>query len=87
MRLPTHRHARLVKAGVDLPTFQKISGHKALAMARQHTHVYGIHIDDAISALDMDFSEALTSEAHTPAIPENPDAAAVVSMSAKESAA
>ena len=42
---------RLVQAGVDLPTIQKISGHKTLAMVLRYTHVHGQHIDRAISAI------------------------------------
>jgi integrase len=42
---------KLVEAGVDLPTIQRISGHKTLAMVLRYTHVHGRHIDDAIKAL------------------------------------
>ena len=42
---------RLVQAGVDLPTIQKISGHKTLAMVLRYTHVHGQHIDRAISVI------------------------------------
>jgi integrase len=42
---------RLVQAGVDLPTVQRISGHKTLAMVLRYTHVHGRHIDQAIRAL------------------------------------
>jgi integrase len=38
----------LVQAGVDLPTIQKISGHKTLTMVLRYTHVHGLHIDEAI---------------------------------------
>lgn len=51
----TMRHTaitRLVQAGVDLPTIQKISGHKTLAMVLHYTHVYGQHIDNAMLTLD-----------------------------------
>ena len=41
----------LVKAGVDLPTIQQISGHKTLAMVMRYTHVHGDHIDRAIRAI------------------------------------
>ena len=36
---------KLVQAGVDLPTVQRISGHKTLAMVLRYTHVHGRHID------------------------------------------
>jgi len=42
---------KLVQAGVDLPTVQRISGHKTMAMVLRYTHVHGRHIDDAIKAL------------------------------------
>ncbi len=41
----------LVQGGVDLPTIQRISGHKTVAMVLRYTHVHGNHIDDAISVL------------------------------------
>lgn len=42
---------RLVKAGVDIPTIMKVSGHKTVAMVLRYTHVDAIHIDDAASKL------------------------------------
>ena len=42
---------KLVKAGVDLPTIQRVSGHKTLAMVLRYSHVDGAHIDSAISHL------------------------------------
>jgi integrase len=42
---------KLVQAGVDLPTIQRISGHKTLAMVLRYTHVHGTHIDKAIAAI------------------------------------
>jgi integrase len=50
----TMRHTaitKLVQAGVDLPTIQRISGHKTLAMVLRYTHVHGPHIDEAISVI------------------------------------
>lgn len=43
---------RLVKARVDLPTIQKVSGHKTLSMVLRYAHVDGAHIDEAIMALE-----------------------------------
>jgi integrase len=43
---------RLVEAGVDLATIQKISGHKTLAMVLRYAHVHGQHIDKAMVALE-----------------------------------
>jgi integrase len=86
----TMRHTaitRLVKAGVDLPTIQKISGHKTLAMVLRYVHVHGEHIDAAIGALDGSFSDTVTPELHTPAIPEQPGEGLVIAISAGNSAA
>ena len=47
----------LVQAGVDLPTIQKISGHKTLAMVLRYTHVHGRHIDEAIKAIGRSVPE------------------------------
>ncbi len=43
----------LVTAGVDLPTIQRISGHKTLAMVLRYTHVHGTHINQAIKAIGV----------------------------------
>jgi len=59
---------KLVQAGVDLPTVQRISGHKTLAMVLRYTHVHGPHIDDAITALGRTLpvpsANAITRELH-----------------------
>jgi integrase len=47
----------LVQAGVDLPTIQKISGQKTLAMVLSYTHVHGQHIDRAIEAIGRTLPE------------------------------
>jgi len=56
---------RLVKAGVDLPTIQRISGHKTLAMVLRYVHLSADHIDDAIAAIDTAFLDTVTPELHT----------------------
>ena len=56
---------RLVKAGADLPTIQKISGLKTLAMVLRYVHVHGTHIDDAIAAIDTGKFATITLELHT----------------------
>jgi integrase len=43
---------RLVEARIDLPTIQRISGHKTLAMVIRYAHVSGSHVDAAMDALD-----------------------------------
>ncbi len=52
----------LVKSGADLPTIQKISGHKTLAMVLRYTHVHGQHIDRAIAAIGRTLPELPTNE-------------------------
>jgi hypothetical protein len=53
---------RLVEAGVDLPTMQRISGHKTLAMVLRYAHVHGRHIDEAIRALGRTLPEQRANE-------------------------
>ena len=55
----------LVRAGVDLPTIQKISGHKTLAMVLRYTQLADSHVDDSLSALNANFSGTITPELHT----------------------
>ena len=57
---------RLIKAGVDLPTVQKISGHKTLSMVLRYAHIHGRHIDDAIAVLDRGDAGAVTRKLHAP---------------------
>jgi integrase len=54
----------LVQSGVDLPTIQKISGHKTPAMVLRYTHIHGKHIDRAVKAIGRGLP--------TPVDPENP---------------
>ncbi len=54
---------RLVKAVVDLPTIQRISGHKTLAMVLRYVNIHGAHIDRAISVLD-DGDDQATQDLH-----------------------
>jgi integrase len=53
---------KLVQAGVDLPTVQRISGHKTLAMVLRYAHVHGRHVDEAIRALGRTLPERLANE-------------------------
>jgi Phage integrase family len=41
----------LVQAGVDLPTVQRISGHKTLSMVARYAHQNGAHLQQAMSKL------------------------------------
>ena len=65
----TFRHTavtHLVQAGVDLPTVQKISGHKTLAMVARYAHANGAHIDAAMDRLET----RISSEKVVPITPE-----------------
>lgn len=42
----------LVQAGVDLPTVQRVSGHKTLAMVARYAHQNGEHIQAAMAKLE-----------------------------------
>jgi integrase len=77
----------LVKAKADVPTIQKISGHKTAAMVLHYVHIFGDHIDDAISTLDIGFSGAVTPELHTPAKAALGTGAPVISIKRTQSAA
>jgi site-specific recombinase XerD len=51
----TLRHTaitHLVQAGVDLPTVQRISGHRTLQMVVRYSHQNGEHIRAATDKLD-----------------------------------
>ncbi len=63
----------LVMKRVDVPTIQKISGHKTTSMVMHYVHLFGEHIDNAISALDMGISDAVTPKLHTPSVGANSD--------------
>ncbi len=56
----------LVKAGVDLPTIQRISGHKTLAMVLRYTTLSDGHVDASVEKLDAAFSGSFTPILHTP---------------------
>ena len=61
----TFRHTaitHLVQAGVDLPTVQKISGHKTLAMVGRYSHANGSHIDAAMDKLEGRISLGLIAD-------------------------
>lgn len=60
----TLRHTaitHLVQAGVDLPTVQRISGHKSLEMVMRYSHQNGDHIRSAMDALEQRYGEATKS--------------------------
>jgi len=54
----TLRHTaitHLVQAGVDLPTVQRISGHKTLSMVVKYSHQSGAHIQAAMDKLERQY--------------------------------
>lgn len=64
----TMRHTaitRLVQSGVDLPTIQRISGHKTLTALMRYVHLTGSHIDDAIAKIDSPLPDNVTPELPT----------------------
>lgn len=56
----------LVIAKTDIPTIQKISGHKTPSQVLHYVHLFGEHVHDAISALDISVPDEITPELHTP---------------------
>lgn len=75
----TFRHTavtHLVQAGVDLPTVQKISGHKTLAMVSRYAHANGAHIDAAMDKLESRITApAPQSDTVTPELHQSSEAA------------
>ncbi len=59
----------LVTAGVDLPTIQRISGHKTLEMVLRYTQLSDDHIDRSVAKLDGVFPDVVTPELHTAPTP------------------
>jgi integrase len=55
----------LVMARADIPTIQKISGHKTPAMVLHYVHLFSEHIDNAMAVLDLGIPDAITPELHT----------------------
>jgi integrase len=54
----TLRHTcitHLVQSGVDLPTVQRISGHKSLSMVNRYSHQNGAHIQAAMNKLEKKY--------------------------------
>ncbi len=48
-------NTHLVQAGVDLPTVQRISGHKSLSMVVKYSHQSGTHIQAAMDKLERQY--------------------------------
>ena len=66
---------RLVRAGADIPTIMKISGHKTVAMVLRYCHVDSAHIDAAAATLGMAFPGTTPQLSTTPEILEAEKAA------------
>ena len=58
---------QLVKSKADIPTIQKISGHKVLAMVLRYAHVHDTHVDKAMTTLAQPLPLALPGEFKQPA--------------------
>lgn len=74
----TFRHtavSHLVQAGVDLPTVQRVSGHKTLAMVARYAHQDGDHIQAAMSKLEGRISDTITPKLHKRKRPSPKEAA------------
>ena len=59
--------SHLVQAGVDLPTVQRISGHKSLEMVLRYAHQNPQHVDEAMQKLERRYRSApvpITQEIH-----------------------
>lgn len=56
---------RLVQAGVDLPTIQRFSGHKTLAMVLRYTQLSDEHLDRSVAKLDDSLTKSITPILHT----------------------
>jgi integrase len=56
----------LVKTGVALPTIQRISGHKTLAMMLRYAHVHGEHIDKPFAPSDVQIQSPRGTECPAP---------------------
>lgn len=64
----TLRHTaitHLVQAGVDLPTVQRVSGHKTFEMVSRYSHQNQQHVQDALSKLDARIVISLPAQVDT----------------------
>ena len=64
----TLRHTvitHLVQSGVDLPTVQRISGHKTLQMVARYSHQNGEHIQAAMDVLEKRYSSVSSDKKKT----------------------
>jgi integrase len=66
----TLRHtviSHLVQAGVDLPTVQRISGHKTLSMVLRYSHQSGEHLHAAMDRLTQRYQSGVEERPTNPA--------------------
>lgn len=54
----------LVMAKTDIPTIQRISGHKTPSQVLHYVHLFGEHVHEALSALNMTIPDTRTPELH-----------------------
>lgn len=70
----TLRHTaitHLVQAGVDLPTVQRISGHKSLQMVVRYSHQNGNHIQSAMDKLEKRYEISANKTINIDQTPHN----------------
>lgn len=70
----TLRHTaitHLVQAGVDLPTVQRISGHKTLQMVVRYSHQNGEHLQAALDKLEERYKRRVSDDADDTFVDEN----------------
>lgn len=63
------RHAAIgsrVMARTDIPTIQKISGHRTASQMLHSVHLFGEHVHDAIGTLEIAVPVETIPELHTP---------------------
>ena len=69
----TMRHTaitKLVQAGVDLSTIQRISGHKTIKMVQHYTHLTDSHVDRAIASIGRTLPEPQPNKPESTITPE-----------------
>jgi integrase len=79
--------SQLVMARADIPTIQKISGHKTPGMVLHYVHLFGEHVNNAIAVLDRRVPELITPELHTLNESGSPPDSGLAKRSRRKSAA
>ena len=72
---------QLVRVGVDLPTIQRISGHKRIAVVLRYVHLQLDHGNASLAVPDAPLPGTITQGLCIPIVPGKPEGAAVVAIS------